>query len=95
MLIFTERTIILLHRKDDYPPRRLMEEPIKSGPFKGERLKKDDWDRMLDEYYQLHKWDKETGWCTEISLKLLGLTEILEMLNNVEKLPGKKLSRKR
>ena len=39
-------------RKDDYPPKRLMEEPVKSGPLKGEMLKREDWDRMLDEYYE-------------------------------------------
>ncbi|MBW2150218.1 MAG: aldehyde ferredoxin oxidoreductase family protein [Deltaproteobacteria bacterium] len=73
-------------RKDDYPPARLMQEPIKSGPFKGERLKKEDWDKMLDEYYTIHNWDKETGWCTKESLDLLNLPEVEDMLNRAGKL---------
>jgi aldehyde:ferredoxin oxidoreductase len=64
-------------RKDDYPPKRLMEEPIKSGPLKGERLLKEDWDRLLDDYYDCHKWDKQTSWPTREILKSLGLEEVL------------------
>jgi len=73
-------------RKDDYPPARLMEEPIQSGPFKGERLKKDDWDKMLDEYYEMHHWSRETGWCTKESLELLDLQEVGDILRNAGKL---------
>ena len=73
-------------RKDDYPPARLMEEPIQSGPFKGERLKKDDWDKMLDEYYAIHHWDRETSWCTKESLGLLGLQQVRDILRNAGKL---------
>ena len=67
-------------RKDDYPPKRLMEEPIKSGPLKGEMLKREDWDRMLDEYYELHGWDLEDGWPSESVLERLDLPECTEML---------------
>ncbi len=48
-------------RKDDYPPERLMEEGVKTGPLQGEKLDKEKWSKMLDEYYELHKWDKKTG----------------------------------
>lgn len=48
-------------RMDDYPPERLMTEPVKTGPCKGEKLDREKWDKMLDEYYGLHKWDKKTG----------------------------------
>lgn len=74
-------------RKDDYPPQRLMEEPIGSGPFKGERLAKDKWDKMLDEYYGLHGWDKGTGWCTRRTLESLGLTDVADLLERVGRLP--------
>ena len=49
------------NRDDDYPPARLMEEEIKSGPMQGQRLSREDWDLMLDEYYRLHGWDEKTG----------------------------------
>ena len=45
-------------RFDDYPPRRFMEEPVKSGPLKGELLNKTDWDKMLDKYYKLRGLDQ-------------------------------------
>lgn len=63
-------------RKDDYPPKRLMEEPIKSGPLKGEQLLREDWDRLLDDYYDCHGWDRETSWPTRKKLKALDLEEL-------------------
>ncbi|RLE08997.1 aldehyde ferredoxin oxidoreductase [Candidatus Aerophobetes bacterium] len=69
-------------RKDDYPPKRLMEEPIKSGPFKGEYLEREKWDKMLDEYYELHNWDKKTGLPTKQTLQKMGLEWILNLNKN-------------
>lgn len=48
-------------RQDDLPPRRLLEEPITTGPARGERLDKKSYERMLTEYYRLRGWDPETG----------------------------------
>lgn len=67
-------------RKDDYPPRRLMEEEISSGPGKGQRLAEADWSRMLDRYYEIHGWDRERGWPTRKKLQELGLGETLAKL---------------
>ena len=44
-------------REDDLPPKRLLEEPIKNGLNKGEQLKSEDFNNLLDEYYQLRGWD--------------------------------------
>ncbi len=44
-------------RTDDYPPYRLMHEPIEDGKI----LAKEEWDQMLNEYYQLHGWDIATS----------------------------------
>ncbi len=60
-------------RKDDYPPERLMTEPVKTGPLKGEKLDREKWDKMLDEYYDLHKWDKRTGKIPKERLEELGI----------------------
>ena len=65
-----------LNRRDDYPPKRLMKEPIKSGPQKGERLEKVKWDKMLDRYYELHGWDVKTGLPTKKGLMEIGLLNI-------------------
>jgi aldehyde:ferredoxin oxidoreductase len=73
-------------RKDDYPPRRLMEEPIKSGPLKGELLRQSEWDQMLDSYYSLHGWDQVTGWPTEEKLYELDLPECISRLQEAKRI---------
>jgi aldehyde:ferredoxin oxidoreductase len=73
---------------DDYPPRRLMEEPIKSGPLKGELLKPPEWEKMLTEYYSLHGWDPLTSWPRKDKLKELDLSECIEKLEQAERNVG-------
>lgn len=46
-------------REDDRVADRLLEEPSPSGPFKGEHLTRQEFTRMLDEYYALRGWSKE------------------------------------
>jgi aldehyde:ferredoxin oxidoreductase len=60
-------------RQDDLPPRRLLEEPISTGPAKGERLDKESFEQMLTEYYLLRGWDPQTGIPTPEKLRELGL----------------------
>ena len=60
-------------RKDDYPPKRYMEEPIRSGPYAGYKCDKAKWDEMLDKFYELHGWDKKSSWQTRKCLIELGL----------------------
>lgn len=60
-------------RKDDFPPDRLMKEGVKTGPLKGEKLDKEKWSKMLDEYYELHKWNKESGEIPKERLKELDI----------------------
>lgn len=64
-----------LGRENDYPPPRYIKEPIKSGPYAGFRCDKEKWDEMLDRYYELNGWDKETGLPTYQSLIQLGLED--------------------
>lgn len=44
-----------LTRKDDTLPDRFTKEPLPRGPTKGSTV---DIERMVDEYYDLHGWDK-------------------------------------
>ena len=67
-------------RDDDYPPERYMQEPVKSGPFKGHKCDREEWDKMLDRYYELHGWDTETSLQTHSSLVELGLEDIARMI---------------
>jgi len=57
-----------------------MEEPIKTGPFKGEKLNRDAWDKMLEEYYGLHGWDPETSFPKEETLRALDLGKYVDIL---------------
>jgi aldehyde:ferredoxin oxidoreductase len=67
-------------RKDDLPHRRFFEDPILSGPHKGETLDLNKYNLMLDKFYELHGWDKETGWQTRENLEKLGLKDVAEKL---------------
>lgn len=67
-------------RKQNVPPLRL-QEPIKTGPYKGERLDIEKWQAMLDEYYNEQGWDVKTGWQTEASLNALGLEKVASKLS--------------
>lgn len=73
-------------RKDDRPPDRFFEEPIKSGPGKGDILERDKFEKMLDEYYELRGWDKETGLPTRDKLEDVGLKEVADELERYGKL---------
>jgi len=75
-----------LTRVDDLPPPRVFIEPIRSGPYKGFKLDWSKYNKMLDEYYELHGWDKETGWQTKKGLLELGLTEVAEKLEKYGKI---------
>ncbi|MCD6363096.1 MAG: hypothetical protein J7M13_03735 [Synergistetes bacterium] len=48
-------------RKDDYPPLKLVDIPVSEGVYKGERLNLVEWDKMLNRYYELHRWNCEDG----------------------------------
>jgi len=75
-------------RKDDTIHGRAMEEPVPSGPYKGQRLERDKFDRMLDDYYAVVGWDRATGVPTRETLEGLGLHDVAEELRAMGKLPG-------
>ena len=75
-----ERAFNLLHaglgRGDDLPPKKFVEIPVHEGIFKGEKINLEKWHQMLDEYYGLHGWDRESGWPKGKTLAALGLEEV-------------------
>ena len=79
-----EKAINTLHggftRRDDYPPRRYWEEPVKTGPYKGERIDHEEWDKALDAYYKLQGWDTATGLQTREVLDEIGLKAVADKL---------------
>ena len=83
-MLHVEKAFNILHagfsRKDDYPPRRCLEEPIPRGAAAGFALTEGMWDRLLDEYYEMHGWDVRTGVPARATLEALGLRSIAEDL---------------
>ena len=72
-------------RKDDIIHGRAMEEPVPDGPNKGKRLDRAMFEKMLDEYYEVVGWDKETGVPTRATLESLGLKDIADDLERMGK----------
>jgi aldehyde:ferredoxin oxidoreductase len=70
-------------RKDDTFHGRVMEEPVPSGPYKGERLDKALFSKMLDDYYEIVGWDKKTGVPTRKTLESLGLKPVADELDRM------------
>ena len=62
-----------LGRESDYPPERFFREEMPDGPGKGSKLESEDYERLLDDYYEARGWDKKTGVPTPEKLKALGL----------------------
>ena len=65
-------------REHDTLPRRLMEEPLPSGPAQGMVIEKETLELMKDAYYEFRGWDKKTGIPTSEKLHELDLGDIAE-----------------
>ncbi len=65
-------------RKDDTLPKRLLEEPLPEGPAEGQVV--ENLDELLDAYYELRGWDKQTGIPRPGKLRELGLEEYTEIV---------------
>lgn len=61
-----------LTKKDDTLSERMFKESLKDGPWKGEFLDKEKFEKMKDEYYTLRGWDLN-GIPKQETLKRLGL----------------------
>jgi aldehyde:ferredoxin oxidoreductase len=73
-------------RDDDLPAPRELQEPIKTGSLAGWRIDKDKYNKMLDEYYDLHGWDRETSYPRRQTLIDLGLEYVADDLAKIGKL---------
>jgi len=63
-------------RKDDTLPERLFKEASTKGPSRGQVVDREAFEKMLDEYYQIAGWDKNTGVPTQEKRKELGLDQM-------------------
>ena len=73
-------------RKDDMPTQRDMSEPIPSGTLAGWKIDKEMYNKMLDEYYDLHGWDRKTSFPIRKTLIDLGLEQVADDLEKIGKL---------
>ena len=89
-LLNTEKALNLrftnFARKDDFPPQRELEEPIPTGSRKGHKMDKEKYNAMLDEYYEMHGWDKQSSYPTRSALQKYGLEAIADDLEKIGKL---------
>jgi aldehyde:ferredoxin oxidoreductase len=69
-----------LSREDDLPPQRFRQEGIKTGPYKGFKADEEQYNAMLDEFYELWGWDKKTGMQTREGLEIIGLKDVADRL---------------
>jgi aldehyde:ferredoxin oxidoreductase len=95
MMVIGEKVFTLLKaytiregftRKDDALPERFYREPMPEGPAKGAVLSREEVEHVLDEYYDLRGWDKTTGLPTWKKLSDLGLQDLADDLQRLEKI---------
>jgi aldehyde:ferredoxin oxidoreductase len=72
-----------LTRKDDALPDRFLKEPMPNGPSEGNVV---NLAPMIDEYYALRGWEKETGYPTRVELERLGLKDVADELEKMGRL---------
>jgi len=65
-------------REDDQLPDRFFEEPLTIGDKKGAVLEKDEFNKMLNDYYESRGWDPKTSKPENSKLENLGLSFTLE-----------------
>jgi len=68
------------------PTQRELNEPIASGNLAGWEIDKEKFNRMLDEYYDLHGWDRETSFPRREALIDLDLEYVADDLEKIGKL---------
>ena len=74
--------VVGFRRKDDWLPGRCFE-PLPEGPTKGYKLTPEEYNAMLDEYYESRKWTKE-GIPTKEILSELGIEYAYEKIKDIQ-----------
>lgn len=64
-----------LRRKDDTLPDRLLDEALKDGPARGQKLR-EELDALVTDFYRACGWDVETGIPARETVKRLGLEDL-------------------
>jgi aldehyde:ferredoxin oxidoreductase len=87
--IFTlERSFLVregIDKKDDFLKGKWVKGPVPNGPFEGNTIEEEKWEKMLSEYYQTRGWDPQTGIPTRETLENLGLHDVSQELKKMGK----------
>jgi ferredoxin len=75
-----------LHKEGRLPTEEVLGGACEVGPYSGERIDHETWERMLDEYYTLHGWDSNSGLQTRESLEAVDLKAVADRLEKAGKL---------
>jgi aldehyde:ferredoxin oxidoreductase len=73
-------------RKDDMPTPRDLHEPIPTGRLAGWKLDEAKYNEMLDEYYDLHGWNKKNSFPRRRTLEDPDLAHVADDLERIGKL---------
>ena len=73
-------------RKDDMPTPRDLNEPVPTGDLAGFKIDEARWNGMLDDYYDVHDWDRKTSFPTRKALTDLELDYVADDLEKIGKL---------
>jgi aldehyde:ferredoxin oxidoreductase len=74
-------------RKDDVLPWRMMHERPANFPSEDAINSFEKMNPLLDRYYEIHGWDRDTSWPTRKTLDMLGLSKVATGLSGLHKLP--------
>jgi len=88
--VFTlERAFLVregITKEDDFLRGKWVRGAVPDGPFKGHTIEKDDWGKMLEEYYVTRGWEPKTGIPAEGTLEKLGLHDVAQELKEMGRL---------
>jgi aldehyde:ferredoxin oxidoreductase len=73
-------------REDDMPAPREIYEPIPTGPLAGWKMDMEKYNAMLDEYYDIHGWNRRNSFPLRKTLADLGLAYVADDLERIGKL---------
>ncbi len=74
-------------RADDVLPWRMMHEEPADYPGQDAINSIEKMNPLLDRYYEIHGWDRDTSWPTRKTLHMLGLSKVADELAQAHKLP--------
>jgi aldehyde:ferredoxin oxidoreductase len=67
-----------IQKKDDFLQGKWARESVKGGPFDGSSIDKEKFEKMLEDYYEVRGWDRQSGIPTKERLERLGMGKVAQ-----------------